>query len=155
MTYDPKKELEVLKRIRPNAVYSAQTRKNIILSAKKDFGQERAPSFFFMHRLAISSTTFALLVLLVGGYFGFQQYSGSRWSALNPAALRAEADAVESQVRIAEVKYQEAVVAKKAPLQKMAAPSAQPEVAATAPTDTVSIASDTMSIDEALDILTQ
>lgn len=152
MAYDPKRELEVLKRIRPNAVYSEQTRKNMIRSAR-DLGRTQAPSFIFMHRLAISGGTFALVAVLVGGYFGFQQYSGSRWSALNPAALRAEAEAVEAQVRIAEVKYQEATAAKKPILQKTILPAAEPTLMATAPS--VGVASDTMTIDEALDILTQ
>jgi hypothetical protein len=153
MNYDPKKELEVLRRIRPNTVYSAQTRKNIISHANR-FERPASPSFFFMHRLSITASAFALILLVAGSYAGFQQYSGTRWSALNPAALRAEADAVETQVKVAEVKYQEAAAAKKPPL-KMAAPKAA-ALSATAPDSTsTQDASGTLTVDEALDILTQ
>jgi hypothetical protein len=61
---------------------------------------------------------------------------------------------VETQVKVAEIKYQEAAAAKKPPL-KMAAPKAA-ALSATAPDSTsTQDASGTLTVDEALDILTQ
>jgi hypothetical protein len=146
---DIEKEILKIRQVKPNHVFVKNTRR-ITTNAHAHLYGEVVERRFPIFRLA--SISFAALAIF-GGIFAFNQVQHSRLSPLDPKALRAEAEAIESQLKLAEVRYQEVAIIKK--------PANTVQMTAVAPKETGTIekaqpeATAQMSIDEALEALSQ
>src|SRR5271157_5112618 len=99
--------LKKLKNIEPDPRYTAESRSRIIGTSPSGVGgvwRAVLHSIQFGSAVALASV---LLILIVGGFSAWQAFSPLKLSSLDPASLRAEAQAVDIQIQLTDIAYPE------------------------------------------------
>lgn len=145
-----KQQLKILRRITPDAEFSRRSRETILgLPAIAPLRPWKIFTTSIQFGSAIALTAVLLLVIL-GGISAWKYLSPFRLSSLDPASLKAEAEAVDIQIELSTLSYTEAA---KQPAAPPTAPTLPPAEEKTAPAE--EIPATKVSIDRALEILTQ
>jgi hypothetical protein len=152
---DIEKVLRQLKAIQPDKDYAASSRRAILSTervARVPFGAVR---FIFsnLQSAGAIALTGVLIILMVGAFSVFRFLNPFRISSLDPAGLRAEAQAVDMQIQVANLTYQEST-APFAAAQKVPAILKKTTAGNQAATSTSS-STLPISVDDALDMLSQ
>lgn len=158
--------LKQFKHIEPDAAFSASSKRAILAQAelKETLTSRRIIFNIFEAGAAVALTGFFILVLT--GALSNSRFAPVQFSAIDPQGIRAEAQAIDIQIELANVAYQgaasgESTVSAAEPQTTgdLPVPSA-PKTAASlaAPTDTATATSSstsTVSIDQALQSLSE
>jgi hypothetical protein len=147
-------KLKRLQSITPDPDYTRHSRSLLIKTpiAPKSLSLWRVVVTSFQSGSVIALTAILLLVIL-GGFSAWQAISPFRLGSLDPASLRAEAEAIDMQIELTNLVYPE--------VQKTATPESTAKVVKTAPApvsteETVSTTTEeVVGIDEALEILSK
>ncbi|RJQ28902.1 hypothetical protein C4571_02580 [Candidatus Parcubacteria bacterium] len=113
--------IQKLKYIEAEADYTARSRR-FILSISAD----REPKNFwelFLHTAQVGAAvalTGLLIFLILGGFSGWKSLSPLRLSSLDPASLKAEAQAIDIQIRLTNLQYQEPLSASESTIKEAA-----------------------------------
>jgi len=147
-------ELKKFKKIDPDPAYVRRSREMILSSIPED--PVLSPWRILVHSVQFgSAVTLAvvLLMLVLGGFSAWRFLSPFKLSSLDPASLKAEAQAIDIQIQLTKINYEEA---QKAAARK-AEPAAVPAKAASAPaaSDSQASTSQTSSIEDVLQQLAQ
>jgi hypothetical protein len=108
--------LKQLKHLKPDEAYTLRSRNVILETLPADEVPVLTPWRVFTHSLQFGSSIAMVgifLILVFGGFSTWSFLSPFRLTSLDPASLRAEAEAVDIQLEIANIRY--APVAKTAP----------------------------------------
>lgn len=101
--------LKKLKEISPDAAYTKRSR-HAILETLPALRPWQSPWQIFMHSLQFGSAIAlagVLLVLVLGGFSTWRFLSPFGLASLDPGSLRAEAEAIDAQLHLASVSYNE------------------------------------------------
>ena len=155
--------LKQFKRIEPDATFSASSRRAILAQAelKESLTVRRVLFHIFEAGAAVALTGFFILILT--GTFGSSRLAPVQFSAIDPQGIRAEAQAIDIQIQLANVAYQggssaESTVssAKPTTATSLVTPTAPQTATATAGVEnSTSSSTSTVSIDQALQSLSQ
>lgn len=148
-----------LKTLEPDAAYVARSRESI-LSTKKlrisgsGFGILRIFGEVFKSASAIALTSIAIVVIFGG--FSVWQLVKPGLLALDPAGLRAEAQAIDIQIQLAGVEYQESTIAEAGDVSRNKNPFALLPKKTESPADKEASSSTApVSVEDALDALAE
>lgn len=173
---DTEKLLQKIKMIAPDQDYTARSRMCILAEPRVEqeapagrvFGVRQVIFGIFNSGSAIVLTA-ALLLLVAGGFSFLKFFAPATTAFLDPAGLRAEAQAIDIQVQLADIVYREPIVNPANLANQTTTPAMPPKPSAKAPgviqqarneaeqLGLVPPATSTpkISIDEALDKLSQ
>lgn len=138
-----------LNTIVPRAEYTKRSRGLLVGSSFRIEKDAFRPWHLFLHGIQFGSALalVGLLFLLISGSFSaWQSASPFRLSSLDPAGLRAEAEAVDIQLQLTGIAYRE-------PARQTTAPMANAEAQKQAEGLGIHDATSSISLDEALDEL--
>jgi len=152
--------LKQFKIIKPDEAFAEKSKRAILAtlpSENKGFMEIFKAKRFVFHVIetgaALALAGF-FIVLITGGFSG-SSISPVRFSAIDPQALRAEAQAVDAQIQLASLNYSEpALVAESTQKLAVAVSQKSGTVAASTTTSTSQSAS-SVSIDQALEALSK
>lgn len=100
--------LKNLKRIQPDEAYSRSSRETILSVMPKEerfsLNPWRVVTHSFQFSSAIALATF-LILLGVGGFSAWRMLSPLRTGSLDPMSLRAEAEAIDTQLHLTDITY--------------------------------------------------
>ncbi len=157
--------LEQFKHIEPDAAFSASSKRAILAQAelKESLAAPRLLLRILEAGAAVALTGFFILIL--SGALSTSKFAPAQLSAIDPQSIRAEAQAIDIQIRLANVTYQggsnpESTVSSAHPALIAGSPSEGASGAAAASSSTASgnatsSATSTVSIDQALQSLAQ
>jgi hypothetical protein len=161
--------LKEFKNISPDPAYTEKSKRAILaVTPKESLSFRRVFAHIFETGVAVALTVFFILII-VGQFSNTPYVSPAQFSVINPATLRAEAQAVDIQIQLAKVAYQEPTstttetTAQRATSGAVAFPMKIADSAAT-PSSSVSavgsqgsstVTSTVVSVDEALNALSQ
>ena len=106
---DPINELQKLKKIEPRAHYVHASKSRVLSHTPlMQRGVREWLSYFTHHVQFGSALAFAALLIAIawGGFSNIQTLSPFALSSLNPAGLHAEADAIDIQIKLADIAYE-------------------------------------------------
>lgn len=146
-------KLKRLQNIAPDAGYTRRSR-SLIVEAPITRKPIMSPWQVLVRGLEFGSAialTAALLLVILGGFSAWKAVSPFQLGSLDPASLRAEAEAVDIQIELTNLAYPEAAPSAASPestVMTTRTPEAPAAVEATSSPEKV-------SVDEALDILAE
>jgi hypothetical protein len=163
--------LKQFKKITPDATRSTIAKRAILaqtpIEPRTAWGIRRSLAAIFETGFAVALTVFFILII-VGKFPGQSSVAPVQFSVINPSTLKAEAQAVDIQIQLAQIAYTEttstdestpqttAAIAAKQPSLAAAAVSAASSSATAANTSSTAAASSTtVSVDQALQELSQ
>ncbi len=167
--------LKQFKKITPDATRSTISKRAILaqtpLEPRPAFGVGRMFAAIFETGFAVALTVFFILII-IGKFPGQSSVAPVQLSVINPTTLKAEAQAVDMQIQLAQIAYTEttstsestpqttAAIASKQPAalaaaMKAATASSSTAAAGGASSSSTGAASTTISIDQALQELSQ
>ena len=152
--------LKKLKLIEPDALFSERSKRDIMASPVPVFVAKPLSLSRILYRLleaGVAGALVTLFLLLVTGKFTNSPLSPVPFSAVNPESLHAEAQAIDIQIKLAELSYRESTSTSGSTTTE---PALKPKPAAvtapvTTPDGATSTASSTLSVDSVLDELSQ
>jgi hypothetical protein len=164
--------LKQFKNIQPDADYSRHSRAEILLTPRDERRTMRGV-FSFLHLIetgaAVAFAVFFMLIL-VGSFSPTSSVAPAQYAVIDPAGLHAEAQAIDMQIQLADIVYPQvtssvattpaaSVALTKAFATVLGASKASSSVSAatstTAASTSVPAVSTTLSVDQALQKLTQ
>ena len=152
--------LKQLKTIEPDAEYARRSKERILAVAKGDFTAPRIIDWRMVVRTLQSGTAIALagilLLIAVGGFSVWTFLKPFGLAGLDPAGLRAEAQAIDIQLQIAGLEYEDLEIVQDessggVPRVMMIVPSASSD----APAESSTSSEDAVGVDDALEILSK
>lgn len=150
------KILQQLKAIQPGRDYAASSRR-VIMATERPRRTPFSFARFILSNLqsagAIALTGF-LVIIMLGAFSVFRFLNPFRLSSLDPAGLHAEAQAVDMQIQVADLTYQESSAPSTTTAKKIPATSKKISAGNQVPTP-ASTSSLPISVDGALDMLSQ
>lgn len=153
-------KLKELKNISPDPGYTRRSRSLIVEApiTQKPLSPWRFVVASFQSGSAIVLTA-VLLLIIIGGFSAWKLISPFRLDSLDPASLRAEAEAVDIQIELTNLAYPEADRSAAAQVQTAptttAAPPPLTEATSTEEEEKEEEKVDKVSVDQALDILAE
>lgn len=163
--------LKQFKKIKPDATHSAISKRAILaqtpIEPRRVWGLRRSLAAIFETGFAVALTVFFILII-IGKFPGQSSVSPVQLSVINPTTLKAEAQAVDIQIQLAQIAYTEttstdestpattAAIAAKQPALAAAAINAASSTASNGTSaSSTNASSTTISIDQALQELSQ
>lgn len=147
--------LKQFKTIKPDETFTEKSKRAVLASFPLEspgiMGIFKTQRFIF--RMVETGAALALagfFVFLITGGFSGSSISPVRFSAIDPQALRAEAQAIDAQIELASLNYSEPALVEST--QKLAATTGKKSSVTTSSTTNVS---STVSIDQALEALSK
>lgn len=143
-------QLKTLRNITPDAGYTRRSRSLLVKTpvTQKPLSPWRILVNSFQFGSAIALTA-VLLLVIIGGFSAWKLISPFRLGSLDPASLKAEAEAIDIQIELTNLAYPEAGRKSAAESTVMITPESQPSAAEAAS----STEAEAVGVDEALDIL--
>lgn len=140
-------QLKNLKNIAPDSDYVRRSRSLLVAApvTRKPLSPWRLVVTSFQFGSAIALTA-VLLLIVIGGFSAWKFVSPFRLGSLDPASLRAEAEAVDIQIELTNLAYPE--ISRSTAAAKTASKTAAVPAPAAGATST-----ETVNVDEALEIL--
>ncbi len=102
------KLLQKLKAIKADPDYARMSREQLLNLSSGRTGVFRATWQFILHSLQFGSAlalATILIMLIVGGFAAWKSVSHVELGSLNPASLRAEAEAIDVQIQLTNIVY--------------------------------------------------
>lgn len=151
--------LKQLKNIEPDREFSRKSR-SLVLGRESEkrltLGEWILNNLGAAAALALASV---LIFVIIGGFSNWKIFSPLKLSSLDPASLRAEAEAIDIQIKLSNVGYSAPNLIKQAESTLSAAPQgakgSQVSGLNASSSSTNSTSSEALSIDQALDKLSQ
>ncbi len=146
--------LKQFKNIEPDAAFKETSKRAILALEPKAAGWSAQRTFWKIIETGVAVALTGFFILLITGAFPGSEFSPARYSAIDPQGLRAEAQAIDIQIQLANLSYSEPAAVSTA-----AVAGTKPGSAITAPTSTLpaangteatSSATSSVSIDDAL-----
>lgn len=156
--------LKQFKNIEPDPVFKENSKRAILASESMASATHRSRAQRTIWKVIEIGAAVALIgffVLLITGTFSTSKFAPVQYSAIDPQSLRAEAQAIDIQIQLANLNYSEPSaestmqVAGVKPKGAKVAPSFTPSSTAESGAIATSSASSMVSIDQALKSLTQ
>lgn len=158
--------LKQFKNINPNAAYQEKSKRAVLAhTPKESWSAKKMFITIFETGVGVALTVFFILII-IGQFPGQSSVTPVHLSVINPATLRAEAQAVDMQIQLAQIDYNISTSsAESTPQTTVAIATEQPLLLATSSaatstssangTSSDSTASSTLTVDQALQQLSQ